>query len=164
MSLESPRFVVPALLTLAWCGSAFAQTEASGKSFPWGLAILVAAALAVVATVLRSRAAARDAEAKGRDGDACGAPPTQPGMGGRVVGGLATGLAVGAGALAAQEIGRRMTDEHGQQGVSSGARSNPQTDSQLARDAGLGSIDGGSWDDGGSADMGGVDDGGSWDT
>lgn len=112
------------------------------------------------------------------------APQQQPGMGGRVMGGLATGLAVGAGALAAQEIGRRMMGEHGQQGVGSGMDSHPGSagDSQLARDAGAGAVggassdpglpndfgiaDGGSWDDGGgSFDMGGGgDDGGSWDS
>jgi uncharacterized protein len=112
-----------------------------------------------------------------------GAPPAQPGMGSNVMGGLATGLAVGAGALAAQEIGRRMLGEHGehgQQGLGSGVASQPQSDSPLARDAGLDAIDGtsaspglaedfgiadnGSWDDGGSVDMGGIDDGGSWDS
>jgi hypothetical protein len=112
-----------------------------------------------------------------------GAPPQQPGMGGRMMGGLATGLAVGAGALAAQEIGRRMMGEHGQQGVGSGMDSHAggAADSQLARDAGAGAVggassdaglpqdfgiaDGGSWDDGGgSFDTGSVDDGGSWDS
>ncbi|MGZ5786244.1 MAG: tetratricopeptide repeat protein [Ramlibacter sp.] len=182
--------------------------EAPGNSsFPWGLALLAAAALAVVATVWRSRAAARDAAARnaaatGYGANAYGAPaggpgwgpqpgygppagygapPAQPGMGGQVMGGLATGLAVGAGVVAAQEIGRRMLGEHGQQGAGSGLASQPQGDSPLARDAGLGAIDGasaapglpedfgiadgGSWDGGGdSFDVGGVDDGGSWDT
>lgn len=183
--------------------AAAAPREAPGSSFPWGLVLLAAAAVAVVATVMRSRAAAREREAMpdGANGygtpaatpgwgrqpgneppPAYGAPPAQPGMGGQVMGGLATGLAVGAGALAAQEIGRRMMGEHGHQGLSSATDPRPAgaSDSQLARDAGLGSVDGssagpglpddfgiadgGSWDGGGSADLGGMDDGGSWDT
>jgi hypothetical protein len=97
------------------------------------------------------------------------------------MGGLATGLAVGAGALAAQEIGRRMLGEHGQQGVAAPGGSSPAADSQLADDAGLRSIgpaggsslpedfgiaDAGSWDDGGSFDVGGADagGGGDWDS
>jgi uncharacterized protein len=176
----------------------------SAPSFPWGLVILAAGVVAVVATVLRSRAAARERAAMANGGNAYGsatpsagwgrqpgyepqpgygAPPAQPGMGSNVMGGLATGLAVGAGALAAQEIGRRMLGEHGehgQQGLGSGVASQPQSDSPLARDAGLDAIDGtsaspglaedfgiadnGSWDDGGSVDMGGIDDGGSWDS
>ena len=174
-------------------------------SFPWGMVILAAAVVAVVATVLRRRAAARAAAtaAPGYGPNVYGAPaggagwgpppsygpqgygppPAQPGMGGQVMGGLATGLAVGAGALAAQEIGRHMLGEHGQQGVGSAMDSHAASasDSQLARDAGAGAIDGtsagtglpedfgiadrGSWGDGGdSFDPGGVDDGGSWDT
>lgn len=109
-----------------------------------------------------------------------GGQPTQSGMGGRVMGGLATGLAVGAGALAAQEIGRRMMGEHGQQASVSGPHSGSgdAAGSSLAQDAGVGSIDGavaapalpqdfgiqdpGSWD-GGSFDAGGGD-GGGWDS
>jgi hypothetical protein len=112
-----------------------------------------------------------------------GAPPVQPapsGMGGNIMGGLATGLAVGAGALAAQEIGRRMLGEHGQQqGLGALPGAHPASESQLARDAGLGSLggasgnglpadfgiaDGGSWDDPGAVDVGGVDEGGDWDS
>ena len=107
------------------------------------------------------------------------AQPAQSGMGGRMMGGLATGLAVGAGVMAAQEIGRRMLGDHPQQGPGSGANSPPGNagaNSQLANDAGLGSVggpgggsalpedfgiaDAGSWDDAGSS---GGDDGGSWD-
>ena len=111
-----------------------------------------------------------------------GPQAAQPGMGGRIMGGLATGLALGAGAVAAQEIGRRMLGDHQQQGLGSTGDPRPGNtagSSQLANDAGLGSIggagdrsalpenfginDGTSWDDGGSSDVGGGDDGGSWD-
>lgn len=94
----------------------------------------------------------------------------QPGMGGQVMGGLATGLAIGAGAIAAQEIGRRMMGEQGHQGV--GAldaqhhAGGTATDSPLAHDAGLGSVgidDTPSWED---ASSGGDDGGGGggWDS
>jgi len=189
--------------------AAVQRSAPATPSFPWGMVILGAAIVAVVATVLRRRAAERAAAAAapgygayGGNGYGApaggpgwgpqpsygpqagyGVPPAQPGMGSQVMGGLATGLAVGAGALAAQEIGRRMLGEHGQQGVGSAMDSHPASasDSQLARDAGAGAIDGnaagaglpddfgiadgGSWDDaGGSFDAGGMDDGGSWDS
>ena len=187
-------------------------------SFPWGMVLLGAAIVAVIATVLRSRAASRRAgpsvaaagfgaapasadwgrqAGSGSQADNGAQPgygqqpgyapgpqpvqPVQPGMGSRVMGGLATGLAVGAGALAAQEIGRRMMGDHGQQqGLGSATDSHGSaSNSALANDAGLGSVGGAgrgggsplpedfgindtaSWDDGGGA-IGG-DDGGSWD-
>jgi hypothetical protein len=184
--------MLPALLTLTWSSRAAAQSDAAA-SFPWGLAILVAAAVAVVATVLRSRAAAREPTDHGAPaGDAgwgpqpgqgpqagYGPPGAQPGMGSQVMGGLAAGLAMGAGAVAAQEIGRRTLGEQGQQGMASAARPNPQSDSPLARDAGLDAIDGtppgpalaqdfgaadDAWDDGDSLDIGDMDGADSWDT
>jgi hypothetical protein len=103
-----------------------------------------------------------------------GVPPAQPGMGGHIMGGLATGLAVGAGALAAQEIGRHVLgqqDQHGQQGIGSGADFHPAADSPLAHEAGIDSVDGGGqfgvadaggWDDAGGFDLGGGD--GGWDS
>ena len=166
-------------------------------SFPWGLVLLAGVVVAGAAWMLRSRAAARAAQAPGyMAGGAAAARPgwdqqpggygaqpgygpqqSQPGMAGNIMGGLATGLAVGAGALAAQEIGRRMLNDHSQQGLGPRADSHPASDSTLANDAGIGSIDrpgagfdlpqdfgiqdGGSWDDAGSSDAGGGDD---WDT
>jgi hypothetical protein len=197
MSLESARYLRPAWLTLAWSGSAVAQ-DGGGGSFPWGLAILLAAVVAVAATVWRSRAARREADAS-EAGNGYGPPPAdpwgrppgygsepgygpaQPGMGRQVMGGLATGLAMGAGAVAAQEIGRHMVGGQGQQGMPAGGHAAPQSDSPLARDAGIDAIDGAAagpasqqrwgtadeaaWDDGDSMDLGGMDDdGGGWDT
>jgi uncharacterized protein len=82
----------------------------------------------------------------------------QPGMGGQVMGGLATGLAIGAGAIAAQEIGRHMLGEHGHQGAGSfddqHHAGGSGAGSDLARDAGLGSVsldDTASWDDAGGS-------------
>ncbi|NML44170.1 hypothetical protein HHL11_10445 [Ramlibacter sp. G-1-2-2] len=110
-------------------------------------------------------------------------PPAQPqpGLGSTLGRGLATGLAVGAGAVAAQEIGRRMFEHgNGQQPAMDNRdlHGGSGADSSLARDAGLGSLSGdrdrtnadfggndfgiadnGSWDDGGgSFDGGGSDD------
>jgi hypothetical protein len=110
-----------------------------------------------------------------------GPQPAQPGMGGHIMGGLATGLAVGAGAVAAQQIGRHIFGGQEQQGLGSVADPHSTAaSSPLAGDAGLGAIggasaggglfqdfgiaDAGSWDDGGgSFDVGGGDDGGGWD-
>jgi uncharacterized protein len=180
--------------------------DAPGSSFPWGWILLGAVGIAVVATVMRSRAAARSASVNPNNYSApsagdwgrqptgygpqpygpqpYGPAPAQPGMGGNIMGGLATGLAIGAGALAAEEIGRRMLGSHEQHNLGSdGTRpvSHPQSDSSLARDAGIGDIDrlssggggpalpddfgindAGSWDDGGGSFGGG--DGGGWDS
>ena len=174
-------------------------------SFPWGMVLLAGAILAFVVWRIRSRPAPLPAAAPAYPptGSAPAAPdaawgaqqpaygpqagygpqPAQSGMGGRIMGGLATGLAVGAGAVAAQEIGRRMLGDHPQQGLGSTADSrtgNTAGSSQLASDAGLGSIGGSgdrsalpddfgindstSWDDAGASDAGGGDDGGSWDS
>ena len=106
------------------------------------------------------------------------AQQAQPGMGGQVMGGLATGLAIGAGALAAQEIGRHMLggdrSQHGLGSVGGTHAGGSAADSSLARDAGAGSIgrddaaswnagsiggdDTALWDDGGGSI--GADDGG----
>ena len=111
---------------------------------------------------------ARD-DAFGRPGPMYGpggmAPP-QEGMGSSIARGVATGLAVGAGAAIAQELAHRAFD-HGQpgQGYASdpapGPVHDPQSHSQLARDAGIGALDG-SPDPQGFADFGDVgwDDGG----
>ena len=190
--------------------AAVASAPPKAPAFPWGMVLAAGGIVIVVAWVMRSRAASRQAPAAaqvpagpsagngpasigtawGTQQPATGPPPgdgppgaqpapaAQSGMGGRLMGGLATGLAVGAGALAAQEIGRRMLGDHAQQGPGSGADSHPAragANSQLANDAGVGSVggqggsalpedfgiaDAGSWDDAGSS---GGDDGGGWD-
>jgi hypothetical protein len=103
-------------------------------------------------------------------------PAPTGGLGASVAGGLAAGLAMGAGAVAAQEIGRRMF-EHGHEAQPRGADPSPAlphgdaSHSQLARDAGIGAFEPAQqpqglqdfgepgWDDAGGADAGG-DDGG----
>jgi len=96
----------------------------------------------------------------------------QPGMGSGLGRGLATGLAVGAGAVAAQEIGRRMFHPDGSQVLPDA----PGTGGSAWNDAGamdnvdmggqdFGINDTGSWDSGsgGGLDAGDVGGGGDWD-
>ena len=93
----------------------------------------------------------------------------QPGLGSTLGRGLATGLAMGAGVVAAEEIGRRMFEHHPQSsGASATSGVLPENERGLL-DPGIngdmggqdfGINDPGSWDDGGSADLGG----GDWDT
>ncbi|WP_427911494.1 hypothetical protein ACPWT1_12415 [Ramlibacter sp. MMS24-I3-19] len=96
----------------------------------------------------------------------------QPGMGSTLGRGLATGLAMGAGMVAAEEIGHRMFDHHPQSSGASAASGAsgvlPENERGLL-DPGVngdmggqdfGIADPGSWDAGGSADLGG----GDWDT
>jgi uncharacterized protein len=87
-------------------------------------------------------------------------PAAGSGLGGRVMGGLATGLAVGAGVMAAQAIGKSLTghDEH----VAAPAtdRGSHPDAAPAASDYGMGGNnfgvnDGGSWDDAGAGSSGG---------
>lgn len=92
--------------------------------------------------------------------------PAGSGLGGRIMGGVATGLAVGAGVIAAEAIGRNLMGGHNNASAA-------QNDSQNNNDyqpinsnpdmggAGFGINDTSSWDDGGGADAGGG--GGDWD-
>lgn len=99
---------------------------------------------------------------------AYGQQPASSGMGGRVMGGLATGLAVGAGVMAAQAIGKNLMgrDEHNSNS-NAGALNDGQSRSfeALPGNADLGGQnfglnDGADWDDAGSGDVGG----GGWDS
>jgi hypothetical protein len=91
--------------------------------------------------------------------------PAGSGIGGRIMGGVATGLAVGAGVMAAEAIGRNLMGNHNQpaNAVESAGNSDFQT---LERNPDMGGQnfgvnDASSWDDGGSVDIGGG--GGDWD-
>ena len=91
-------------------------------------------------------------------------PPQQPGMGSRIMGGLATGAAVGAGIVAGEAIAREFTGGHHDSG---GQRNDivyddPSTRQDLLRNDDMGGSDfgtSGGWDDGGSSGGGG----GDWD-
>lgn len=82
------------------------------------------------------------------------------GLGGRIMGGVATGLAVGAGVMAAQAIGRNLMGDHNS--PAAGAQDHlgnndyqPLPTNTDMGGANFGISDAGSWDDGGSADVGG---------
>lgn len=93
--------------------------------------------------------------------------PAGSGMGGRVMGGLATGLAVGAGVMAAQAIGRNLMGDHKDAAPAQSDRLSgndyqaANTNSDMGG-ANFGVNDASSWDDGGGADQGAG--GGDWDT
>ncbi len=89
--------------------------------------------------------------------------PAGSGLGGRIMGGVATGLAVGAGVMAAEAIGRNLMGNH-----DSGARANDNGGSSyepINSNPDMGGQNFGisdtSWDDAGSSDVGGG--GGDWD-
>ncbi len=92
------------------------------------------------------------------------------GLGGRIVGGVATGLAVGAGVLAAEAIGRNLMGGHDANAATTnnnyGNNSNndyQRYDNDTNQDMGganFGANDASSWDDGGGSSGGG---GGDWD-
>ena len=88
------------------------------------------------------------------------------GLGGRIMGGVATGLAVGAGVMAAQAIGKSLMGDHNENAAQANHLGNndyqPIASNQDMGGNNFGLNDPGSWDDGGSADAGGA--GGDWDT
>lgn len=165
------------------------------RAFPWGTLALVALVFVVGIAFLRRRSVTAPAGdgyggAYGNTsaapygqtgygpvyppGGGAGAPPgygpQQPSMGSSIARGLGTGLAIGAGALAAEEIGRRMFGHEAQAAPLPHDNGNPPTLDQidegmrrnLNTDMGgndFGVADGG-WDDGGG-DLGG---GGDWDS
>jgi len=90
--------------------------------------------------------------------------PAGSGIGGRIMGGVATGLAVGAGVMAAEAIGRNLMGNHdaGSRPVDSSSANSYEPIGNSNADMGgqnFGVSDT-SWDDAGSADVGG---GGDWD-
>jgi hypothetical protein len=87
--------------------------------------------------------------------------PAGSGLGGRIMGGVATGLAVGAGVMAAEAIGRNLMGNH-ESGSSvqdnSGSSSSSSNNDMGGQNFGVSDT---SWDDAGSSDAGGG--GGDWD-
>lgn len=91
-------------------------------------------------------------------GPYAGGYPQRGGMGGSIARGIGTGLAIGAGAAVAHEIGQRMFDRNGNE-ITPGAG-----ESQIARDAGLGGgIGAGVNEDMGGRDFGLQDPAAGWD-
>jgi len=160
----------------------------SASSFPWGLALMLGgAAVALGIFMLRKKPTASfDSPAayasqgnpqgglSGPQGFGMGnnmgagamAPPygqaAGTGLGGKVMGGLATGLAVGAGVMAAQAIGKSLMGNHDSAGrMTDGAANNgfePLPGNSDSGGENFGVNDAGSWDDGNA-----VDSGGDWD-
>jgi hypothetical protein len=88
--------------------------------------------------------------------------PAGSGLGGRIMGGVATGLAVGAGVMAAEAIGRNLMGNHNQPAAPADNFSNndyqPLASNTDMGGQNFGLNDTGSWDDGGSGgDAGGSD-------
>ena len=103
--------------------------------------------------------------AYGQPGQPMYGQPAAPGMGSRIMGGVATGLAVGAGVMAAQAIAKSFTGDHDNANKSTDSAGNNYQPVANNNDMGgqnMGLNDTSSWDDGGSvADSGG---GGDWDS
>jgi hypothetical protein len=90
--------------------------------------------------------------------------PAASGLGGRIMGGVATGLAVGAGVMAAEAIGRNLMGNHNSPPVAGNNLSNNDWQA-IDNNPGMGGQnfgvnDAGSWDDGAGSDVGGS---GDWD-
>lgn len=95
-----------------------------------------------------------------------GYPQQGPGMGSRIMGGLATGAAVGAGFMAAEAIARNMSGNHGatDSAATDGGRSDiiyeDPTRSNIVQNDDMGGTDfgvSGGWDDAGGGSAGGDD-------
>jgi hypothetical protein len=78
-------------------------------------------------------------------------------LGGKIMGGVATGLAVGAGVMAAQDIGRNLMDSHNTNNATSDASNDrgnnvaPQSNNHDMGGQDFGVNDTTSWDDAGAA-------------
>lgn len=155
-----------------------APAAASGSSFSWGLPLLLAGAVIVVGyLIFRRKSTATEQQpmyaaqgglsgpqtfgaTPGYGGGAMPpgyAQPSGSGLGGRIMGGVATGLAVGAGVMAAEAIGRSLMGSHDQPVSHPDSLNNdyrPLTGNDDMVGQGFGIKDTGSWDDSGS-DMGG---------
>ncbi|MBI2772233.1 MAG: tetratricopeptide repeat protein [Burkholderiales bacterium] len=164
--------------------SSVAPSQAPAPSFPWGMALGFAALAGAVYVFVLSRRKAAPAAPAAYAGSAgptsmpaqpmgmnpgaapyspygAAAPAPAPGMGSRIAGGVATGLAVGAGVMAAEAIGRNLfgPDHHDRAAPQSAQDSFKPLDQNADMGGNdFGVNDAGSWDDGG-----GSDGGGSWD-
>lgn len=170
--------------------AAVTPASSSSSSFSWGLPLLLAGGvIAAGYFMFRRRAPAPMAQqpgyvnqsglngpqsfGMGGGGITPPAYPPQPGypqqagsgLGGRIMGGVATGLAVGAGVMAAEAIGRNLMGNHNPTATPSNNLSNndfqPINSNPDMGGQNFGVNDASSWDDGGSGDAGG---GGDWDS
>ncbi len=172
--------------------------EPAGSSFPWGIALAVGGGLIALGIYVLGKKSTPAPTMAGPIGSGLSGPQTfgagpaygqqpyaqpspygQPGaygqapagsgIGGRVMGGLATGLAVGAGVMAAQAIGKSLLGDDNHPAHPNAATDNgyqPIASNGSNADFGgdnFGVNDGGSWDDGGGS-FASNDGGGDWDS
>lgn len=155
-------------------GAAMAPVYAGGRSgFPWGTALGIGLIVAIVWMIFRRRQ--QQVVMQGYGGPAGGpygggygngypGGGYPPGGGSGLLGSLGTGLAVGAGVVAGEELAHRLLDGNGNriesadQGAYREPPANPNAD-MGGNDFGVN--DPGSWDDGGG-DMGGGGGDDSW--
>jgi hypothetical protein len=136
------------------------------SSFPWGLALGFGGLAAVLFVFMRQRRPAAGAMSSAayppgqglQPGAVPGAPTAPygqpgygqaaPGMGSNLMGGLVTGLAVGAGVVAAEQIGHRLFGSDHAQGMpaAGGNQIFPLDENQRMGGDNFGIADGGGWD------------------
>ncbi len=162
----------------------YTAPAAHSSSFSWGLPLLLAGGVIVLGYFMFRKKAPESfaqqpvyANQGGMNGPqtfgmGSGSGGMQPaygqpagsGLGSRIMGGVATGLAVGAGVIAAEAIGRNLMGNHNQSaGQFDNFSNNDYKPIDGNTDMGgqnFGVNDTNSWDDGGSLDVGG---GGDWD-
>lgn len=163
-------------------GAAYAATAASpaAAATSWRLPLLLAVGVLVVGVlvvgylVLRRRTPAQPVYAAesaplqpaypGGYGQAAYGQPASMGLGSQIMGGVATGLAVGAGVVAAEAIGRRLLGENETHAHATDTSTAQTYEPVFDANADMGGQDfgvndAGSWDDAGAAS-----DGGGWDS
>ncbi len=130
------------------------------RPFPWGIILVLAAAVGVLWMVFRRRAPSAPYPAAGSAPG--GAPgnygpggygpgPGGGGIGSGIAGGLATGLAVGAGVVAGEQLAHHFLDGGHEGGVIPPAQAGDSSNSDMGgSDFGL-NDPGSGWDDGGSS-------------
>ena len=155
-----------------------APADQAASSFSWGLPLLLAGGVIVLGYFMfrkKSPAPFAQQPAYANQGGLSGpqtfgtggggvmqpsyGPPAGSGMGGTIMGGVATGLAVGAGVMAAEAIGKSLMGNHDHNPRPSDSFSNndyqPIAGNSDMGGQNFGVTDPGSWDDAGSADVGG---------
>jgi uncharacterized protein len=147
----------------------FAPAVAHRSAVPWGLIIILAIGAFVLFSIFRGRAQrAAYSQTYGPGGPgliAPGNPGTQPGYGygpgypppggSGLMGNLASGLAIGAGVAAGEELVRHVIDGHSPGNVPPDSNFNDPPQNQDMGGNDFGTSDSSSWGDSGGGDSGG---------